>query len=87
MVFPWPWFLFTCSLHLQGMQMIFSMLFLIFTCKDSYLAENLTNLADTPKIVGPRRVHGACSFQLQGPLILGGARATPSVKRSGGQDC
>ena len=25
--------------------------------------------------------------QLQEPLILGGARATPSVKGSGGQDC
>ena len=59
----------------------------IFTFKDSKLTENLTNFADTPKIVGPRRVHGACFFQLQGPLTLGGARVTPSVKGSGGQDC
>ena len=67
--------------------MIFSMLFLIFTFKDQNLAENLTNLTDTPKIVGLRRVHGARFLQLQGPLTLGGTRATPSVKGSGGQDC
>ena len=43
--------IFTCLFHLQGMQMIFSMLFLIFPFKDPELAENLTNLVDTPKIV------------------------------------
>ena len=31
--------LFTCLLHLQGMQMIFSMLFLIFTLKDQNFAK------------------------------------------------
>ena len=90
---PFTWYshgldlLYTCFLHLQGMQIIISMLFKFFTFKDPYLAENLTNLADTPKIVGLCRVHGARFFQLQGPLTLGGTRATPSVKGSGGQDC
>ena len=60
--------LFTCLLHLQGMQMKFSMLFLIFTLKDQNLAENLTNLTDTAKIVGLCRVHGARFLQLQGTL-------------------
>ena len=41
--------LLTCLLYIQGMQMIFSMLFLIFTFKDANLAENLINLADTQK--------------------------------------
>ena len=80
--------LFTCLLHLQGMQMVFSMLFLIFTFKDQNLAKNLTNLMDTPNIVGLCRVHGTCFFcNCRGPLTLGWARATPSVKGSGGQDC
>ena len=61
--------------------------FLSFTFKDPNLAENLTNLAETLKIVGPRWVHRDRFFQLQGPLTLSGARAPPSVKGSGGQDC
>ena len=32
-------------------------------------------------------VHWAHFFQLQGSLTLGGARAPPSAKWSGGQDC
>ena len=60
--------LFTCLHHLQGMQMIFSMLFLNFTFKDQNLAENLTNFTDTPKIVWLCRVHGARFLQLQGTL-------------------
>ena len=50
------------------MQIIFAMLFPIFTFKDQDLAENWTNLADSPKIVGLCRVHGAHFFQLQGTL-------------------
>ena len=69
------------------MQIIFDRLFLIFTFKDPNLSENLINLAETLNIVGPRGVHRARFFQLQGPLTLGGARAPPSVKGSGGQDC
>ena len=38
---------------------------LIFTLKDQDLAENLTNLANTPKLVGLCRVH---KVQLQGIL-------------------
>ena len=64
------------------MQMIF-FFSPIFSFRDPDLAENLTNLADTPKIVGLCSVHGACFFQLQGPLTLRGTRATPSVKGSG----
>ena len=79
--------LFTSLLHLQGMQMIFSMLFLIFTFKDKNLAENLTNLTDTPKIIGLCRFMGLAFCNCRGPLTLGGTRATPSVKGSGGQDC
>ena len=41
--------IFTCLFDLQSMQMIFSMSFLIFPFTDPELAENLTNLADTPK--------------------------------------
>ena len=63
------------------------MLFLILRIERKTLAENLTNLAETLKIVGPRGVHGAPLFQLQGPLALGGARAPPSATWSGGQDC
>ena len=48
---------------------------------------NLTNLAETLKIVGPRRVYGACFFQFQGPLAIGGARVPSSTKGSGEQDC
>ena len=43
--------LFKYFLPFPGMQMTFSMLFIIFTFKDQYLAHNLTNSADTPKIV------------------------------------
>ena len=50
------------------MQIVVFMLFLIFTFKDPNLAENLTHLANTPKIVGPHRVHGACL--LHDPLHL-----------------
>ena len=67
--------------------MIFAMQFQIFTFKDPNLAEYLTNFAATLKIVGPRRFQRACFFQFQGPLTFGGARAPPSVKGSGGQDC
>ena len=56
--------------------MTLSMLLLIFTFKDTSLAQNLISSADTQNNVGPGRVHGACFFQLQGPLTLGGARAT-----------
>ena len=69
------------------MQMIFSILILSFTFKDQNLAENLTNVAETLKIFRPRGVNGPCFFKLQGPLAVGGARAPPSVKWSGGQDC
>ena len=55
--------------------MIFALQFQIFTFKDPNLAECLTNLAETLKIVGPCRFHRACFFQFQGPLTLGGARA------------
>ena len=72
---------------MQGMQMIFSMLFLIFTLTDKNLAENPINLSRTQKIVRPCGVHGASFFQLQEPLALGGGRASPSAKWSGGQDC
>ena len=48
--------------------MLFSMLFPIFTFKGPDLADNLTNMADTSKIVGLCRIHGACFFQLQGTL-------------------
>ena len=58
-------------------RLFFSMSFLIFTFKDKNLEENLTNLAETLKIVGPHGVHRACFFQLYGP----------SAKSSGGQDC
>ena len=67
--------------------MIFFVLFLIFTFKDKNVADNLTNLAETLKIGGPRGVHGACFFQLQGPFALGCARAPPSANWIGGQDC
>ena len=39
--------------------MLFSMLFLILEFKDPDLAKNLTNLVDTPQIVGLCRVHGS----------------------------
>ena len=38
------------------------------------------------KIVGPHKVHGACFYQLQGPLALGGARAPPITTWNGDQD-
>ena len=79
--------LYSCLPDLQGMQMIFSMLFLIFTYKDQNLAENLKNFTDTPKTGGLCRAHGAPFFNCRGPLTLGGTRAKPSVKGSGGQDC
>ena len=64
--------------------MIISILFKIFSFEVSNLAENLTNLAVTIKLVGTCLVHGARFFQLQGSLALGGARAPASVKWSGG---
>ena len=64
--------------------MIFSMLSFIFTLKDQNLAENLTNLMDTPIIVG---FMGVAFSNYRGPLTLGGTRATPSVKGSGGHHC
>ena len=42
--------------------------------------ENLTNLAETLKIVGPRGVHGAHFFQIKGPLALDGVSVPPSAK-------
>ena len=51
--------LFTYLLHSQGMQMIFLMLFLIFKLKDPKLADNLTYLMYTPKIVGLCNAHQA----------------------------
>ena len=39
------------------------------------------------KIVGSRGLHGACFFQLQGPLTLGDVRVPPSAKGIGEQDC
>ena len=42
---------------------------------------------ETHNIVAQRGVQRACFFKLLGPLTLGGARAPPSVKWSGGQDC
>ena len=81
-------FVYTWLIHLQGMQMIFYMLFQIFAFKEFFfLNENWTSLSETMKIVEPRGVHGACFFQLQGPLALGGARVPPSSKLSGGQNC
>ena len=62
--------------------MIFSMLFLIFTFKDPNLVENLKNLADTPKKLDPA---GFLRLSFSN-LTIGGARATPSVKGSGGRD-
>ena len=53
---------------------------LLFTFIDPNLANNLTNLAEIIGLWG-------CFFQLQGPLVLGGARLPPSVKWSDGQDC
>ena len=41
--------------------------FLIFTFKDQNVGENLTNLAENLNTVGPRGIHRACFFQLQGP--------------------
>ena len=68
------------------MKMILSMSIIIFTFKDQNFAENLTNLAKTLKKIEPCWVHGACFFQLQGPLAIGGPR-TLSTKWSGSQDC
>ena len=62
----------------------YAFVFLFFTFKDNNLGENWTNLEETLKKVGP---HGACFFQLQESLALGGFRAPPSAKWSGGQDC
>ena len=47
----------------------------------------MINLAETLKIVGPRGVHGARFFQLQGPLALDSIMVPPSTKGSGEQDC
>ena len=51
------------------------------------MQENLTDLAVNLKIVGPCGARGACFFQLQGPLTLGGVGVPPSTKGSGEQDC
>ena len=61
-------FLFTCLLHLQGMQIKFPMLFKIFKLKDPDMAENQTHFLETQKIVGLCRVCGAGFFRLQGTL-------------------
>ena len=60
--------IFTCLFDLQSMQMIFFMSFLIFPLTDPELAENRTNLAGTPKLVGLWRVHRPCFSQLLGTL-------------------
>ena len=49
------------------MKMIFSMLFLIFTIKYPKLAENLTNLADTPKKVDPAGFMGLAFSNSRNP--------------------
>ena len=69
------------------MQMILAMVFLIYTFKYPNFAENMTNFAETPKIVGPLGTPEACFCQLQGLLALDEVRALSSAKGSDGQDC
>ena len=57
------------------------------TFQDQEMAENLTNLADSPNIFLLYRIYGAHFFNSTGPFTLGGTRATPSVKGGGGQNC
>ena len=71
MIFTGLYLLLTWLLHLQGMQMIFSLWILIVTFKDP---QNLKSLAETLKIVGPCGIPGARFVQLQGPLTLASVR-------------
>ena len=52
------------------MQMIFYMLFQIFTFKDEHFAENLTSLPETMKLVGPRGAHALAFFNSMDPWHL-----------------
>ena len=67
-------------------KMILYILFQIITFKGPNLAENLPSLAETPKIVGPRRVHEAPFFQLQRLFVLGQLVTWSSAKGSDGQN-
>ena len=64
--------------------MIFPCFFLlqIFTFKDLNLAENLTNVADTLKKVGSRRIHGTYFSNSRDPLgiVKGKSRAKALLK-------
>ena len=51
-----------------------------FPIQKSKLGGKSDKFAETLKIVGPRGVHGARFFQLQGPLALSGLRLPPSTK-------
>ena len=61
MIFLWSCFI-IFMVHLHGMQMMSSILFLTFTFKDQNLVENLKKLAETLKIVGPCGVHVGSHF-------------------------
>ena len=65
---------------------IFHLMFNVYIQR-SNLAKILICLAETLKIVGSRKVQGACFFKLQEPLAFSGTRVTPSAKWGGGLDC
>ena len=75
--------LFSCLPDLQGMQMIFSMLYLIWLIWQKIYK----TLQILQKLVNSAGLMGLPFFNCRGPLTLGGTRAKPSVKGSGGQDC
>ena len=52
-------------LQLQGMKVIFSMLFKRFTFKDKNLAEYMTNLTETLKVFGPAMFLGLAFFHFR----------------------
>ena len=81
MIFTWSWFtIYIVSLFTGYADNIFYVISHFYIQRK----QNMTNLAETQKIIGPHRIHWPCLFQLQKPaLALGGARA----EWSGGQDC